>query len=146
STSIVNEHLLYVEEHKVVICRTCKFCIRPGGSRDHFRRYHNELGRSTRKELEEHCDSLDLANPKDVLPPTANNNREAIDGLALYTGLRCKILNCGAVCVKESTAMQHARSHGWVLNRPKIWVICKVQVCCVVYSSSNSRHSSRRTV
>jgi uncharacterized C2H2 Zn-finger protein len=121
----VDEHLLYVEEHRVVICRTCKYCIRPGGPCYHFRRYHNELGLPTRKELERYCDGLDLANPKDVPLPTANC--AAIDGLALHMGLRCTIPTCGAVCVKESTAIQHARSHGWILNRPKIWDICKVQ-------------------
>jgi hypothetical protein len=128
STSIVNEHLLYLEEHRVVICRTCKHCIRPGGSGHHFRRQHKELERHTRRALKEHCDSLNLANPKDIPLPTPNNCA-AIDGLALHTGLRCTISTCGALSLKESTAIQHARSHGWVLNRPETWVICKVQVC-----------------
>jgi hypothetical protein len=123
--SIVDEHIRYVEEYKVVICRTCRYCIRPGGSYDHFRLWHKDLGLPVRKELQSHCDSLDLANPKDVRVPT---DGATIDDLALYTGRRCTIPACGALCVKESQAIKHARGHGWVVGRPKTWETCKVQV------------------
>ena len=90
----MDEHIVYVEQYKVVVCRTCKYCIRPGGSYQHFRRWHKDLGLLVRKELQSYCDALDLANPKDV---PVHTDGATIDGLTLYTGRRCTIPTCSTL-------------------------------------------------
>jgi hypothetical protein len=123
--SAVAQHLSYLPRFQVVVCLTCKFCIRPNGSYDHFRRWHKELGREVRKELEEYCNGLDLVEPKDVVNPV---DKVAIQGLELHNGNKCDVLGCNYICVKESMAMAHGRLHGWLVGRPRTWVKTHTQV------------------
>jgi Orsellinic acid/F9775 biosynthesis cluster protein D len=124
--SVIEQHLLYVPRYRVVVCLACKYCIRPNGAYEHLRRWHKDLARVVRKELEDYCAELDLAAMEDVVNPI---DKVVIDGLKLHYGNKCKLDGCNYLCAKESMAVSHARGHGWVLGKSKTWVKTHVQVC-----------------
>src|SRR6202012_5252974 len=107
------------------ICLRCKFCISPKGARRHLLRWHKDLSMEVRRELQSYCAGLDLVEPKDVVNPS---DKASIYGLQLHAGSRCAVPRCDYICTKESTAMVHARGHGWVKGKPKTWVETSVQV------------------
>jgi Orsellinic acid/F9775 biosynthesis cluster protein D len=123
--SLVEQHLLYIPLHRVVVCLLCQYCIRPNGTYEHLRRWHKDMTRQARKELEDYCSGLALAEPRDVTNPM---DKVMIASLKLYDGNKCSIDGCNYMCSKDSMAITHARSHGWVAGRPKTWVKTHVQV------------------
>jgi hypothetical protein len=66
-----------------------------------------------------------LVDPKDVDTP---RDKVVVEGLELQSGNKCVMLECNYICTKESTAMVHARGHGWVMGKPKTWTKTHVQV------------------
>ena len=123
--SVVEQYLLYIASSRVVICRVCQFCITPDGAQKHFQRWHKDVSLTVRKELTHHCSQIDLAGQKDVVDP---NNKIVVQGLQLHDGNKCVSIGCNYICAKESTAMVHAREHGWVKGKPRTWMKCYVQV------------------
>jgi Orsellinic acid/F9775 biosynthesis cluster protein D len=124
--SVIEQHLLYIPQHHVVICRACQYCIKPNGAAKHLRRWHKELSLPVRKELEHYCNGLDLIAAEDIINPI---DRVVIPGLELRNGNKCNVHGCHYVCSKESMVIAHARGHGWVLGNEKTWVKTHVQVC-----------------
>src|SRR5215510_9147131 len=69
-----NEYLIYVSEYKVLICRSCEYCLQPGGLYRHFQSEHKEVPINIRKALVEYADSLNVVKPMDVRYPIQQIN------------------------------------------------------------------------
>jgi Orsellinic acid/F9775 biosynthesis cluster protein D len=123
----IEQYFLHIPLHRVIVCLSCKYCIRPTATYKHLCTWHKDLTRGARKELEDYCSELDLAEPHDVTNPV---DKVMIPSLKLYDGNKCTMDGCNYMCSKDSMAVAHARGHGWVTGRPKTWVKTHVQVHC----------------
>ena len=70
SQLMVGDHLLYLDDYKVLICRPCRHAIRPaGGICSHFQIKHKALPITTRKPLVQYAAGLELLDPQNMVMP-----------------------------------------------------------------------------
>lgn len=120
TTSANHRKLLFLPEHGVLVCRTHRYCLRPGGTKEHFREFHKSLALRVRQELVKYSDALGvrLVAPKEVRSPPEGST--PIEGLELLEG--CKCTECGYLCGRIATAREHAKSHGWTKSKGACWI------------------------
>jgi hypothetical protein len=120
--------LLYLHDHKVIVCTTCCHCIKGDGVGLHLRRFHKEVPIDVRKEccsrVKERFDGGDLLAPEDLVSPARALG--PVKELKIVDGFEC--LECGDVCGKLVTAQLHGRTHGWRIGKQETWKSQHVQV------------------
>lgn len=119
------DYVSYNAHFKVVICKPCKQCIRPGGAYRHFMQHKNDIASPIRKAIRAYCHTLELVTPDAVRIPT---NGRPVPELRIQQGLKCSEPGCGYLCPALATAQTHARTHGWLLRDPPMWSEVYIQV------------------
>jgi hypothetical protein len=120
------QHLLYLPEHKALICRPCKHAIMPGCTSvlRHLGDTHKLIAFLVRKELGTYADRLEVIEPERIAIPERGTG--VVAGLALLNGYECG--KCGYICASEGTMVKHCRKEfKWVVADGKRWKECKVQ-------------------
>ena len=122
---MAEDHVLYLADYMVLICRPCGHAIRPdGGIRAHLQTKHKTLPIAIRKSLSQYAAGLSLCAPLDVTVPEPTSS--PILGLKITDGCRCD--ECGYVCASEVNMIQHCKTkHSWIKARGSKWSIHKVQ-------------------
>ena len=69
-TMDVNSLVTYVEEFKVLICRTCRHGLVATGVKKHFQRYHKRIPIEVRNRIVKFVAELDTKKPEEVEAPT----------------------------------------------------------------------------
>jgi hypothetical protein len=64
-----NSFVRYVEDFKVLICRTCRHGLVATGVKKHFQRYHKCIPIEVRKRIVEFVAELDIKKPEEVELP-----------------------------------------------------------------------------
>jgi hypothetical protein len=120
--------LLYLHEHKVILCTPCGFCIKGDGVELHLRRFHSGVPINQRKEccrrVKQRFNSGDVLDPEDVVSP--ERALGPVKGLQIVDGFECS--ECAYVCGKLVTAQLHGRTHGWRVGKEDMWKLQTVQV------------------
>jgi|SRR5277367_2556209 len=95
-TSSSEQHLLYLPEHKALICRLCRHAIVPAHESvlRHFRDSHKSIELTVRKQLASYANGLEAIEPDEILIPERGTHM--IEGLALLDGYEC--CKCRHVC------------------------------------------------
>jgi hypothetical protein len=96
--------LHYVLPYRVLICKECRYAIQPSAISRHLKELH-QIYRSSRKEFVEYAQSLDLADPGDVIVP--GTSVAPVPFLPTTSGLACRASGCGHLCV----TIQRMKSH-----------------------------------
>jgi hypothetical protein len=68
NTPLPSQLLHYLLPHQVLICKECRYAIQPSAISRHLKELHR-IYHSDRHEFMEYAQSLDLANPRDVILP-----------------------------------------------------------------------------
>src|SRR5277367_930109 len=124
--SLVQEHLLHLPEHRVLICRHCEFVIRPmsRGVRRHLLETHKNFSLELCKISAKYTSHLNLLPLEEVLCPAAGLG--PVEGLSVLDGWQYN--DCGYGCVKEDSKEYHCKTeHRWLTGLGKRWEGCKVQ-------------------
>jgi len=121
----VDDHVRYLAEHGVLICRPCKHAVEPeGGIRAHLQSKHVALPITVRRSLIEYAAGVPLKAPEDVTMPDATSS--PIPELELKDGCQCD--ECGYVCASESNMILHCKTeHRWIKVKGQRWKERKVQ-------------------
>ena len=120
------EYLLYLPDHRVLICRSCKHVIRPTrmGIGRHLLNMHKTLGKELRTALAKYANGFDLLPLEEVLHPMFGC--QPIEGLSVSRGWNCR--ECRHACIAEDSMEEHCKvEHKWVIRLGKRWDSCKVQ-------------------
>lgn len=105
-----NEYILYLEEHQVLACRSCKYCLRSNGIYQHLQTYHKSIPLTIRKELVQHAEGLILRDPTQVIAST--RPLPAFECLKITEGFQCLI--CDSLCGTPESIEKHSRkAHKW---------------------------------
>jgi hypothetical protein len=127
-TRTMDGPLLYLQNHKVIVCSPCGHCIKPDGAELHLQRFHKDIKINQRKEwsrdVKQRLDNGDLVSPEDVVSPERAFG--PVKELKIVDGFECSL--CGYVCGKLVTAQLHGRNHGWQLGKDETWKSQPVQV------------------
>lgn len=120
--------LQYLPEHKVIVCSTCRYCIKSNGVELHLQRFHKDVQFKIRKDwcnvVNQRAQSGDLLEPHEVVHPTRTSG--PVKELRVVDGFECS--TCGFVCGTLGTAQFHARTHGWCVGKETSWKPQHVQV------------------
>jgi Orsellinic acid/F9775 biosynthesis cluster protein D len=135
-----DDYVTYHPQLKVVICQPCKQCIRPGGAYRHLLQHKNDIAQPIRSAIQKYCDALELVEPEDVSIPT---DGQPVPGLQIQNGFKCSEPQCANLCSSITTAKNHARTHGWVANKPPMWSEVAIQVSTIAVADTS--HSSPAT-
>ncbi|KAH8650954.1 hypothetical protein BGZ60DRAFT_508925 [Tricladium varicosporioides] len=99
------ENLLhYMPQHKVLICKECRYAIQPSAISRHLKDLHH-IYRSERKELLEYAKGLPLADPREVILPLPHE--PLINLLPTESGLACLAEGCAHLCVTVKRMKSH---------------------------------------
>lgn len=96
--------LHYVATNRVLICTECRYAIQPSAISRHLKELHH-VYRSNRQELMRYAQSLDLANPGDVILPEPDE--APIPFLPTVDGLVCGAEGCGHLCASTKRMKSH---------------------------------------
>jgi hypothetical protein len=123
-SDLLQQHMLYNSNHKVLICRPCGYAIRPNGVEKHLRRVHGKtIPLSVGRALIRYADTLPLAAIENVAIPDPES--PPVEGLSLMDGYQCDV--CRHVCAKEDSMEKHCtRNHGWKRAQGSRWQQRKV--------------------
>jgi hypothetical protein len=111
--------LHYLLPHRVLICKECRYAIQPSAISRHLKELHR-IYRSNRKEFMEYAQSLDLADPGDVVLPEPNE--APVPFLLTSSGLACRAGGCGHLCVTIQRMKRHwATVHSDVVADAAQW-------------------------
>ncbi|KAH6666064.1 hypothetical protein B0J14DRAFT_605216 [Halenospora varia] len=105
SATTARENLLhYLPQHKVLICKKCRYAIQPSAISRHLKDLHH-IYRSERKQLLEYAKALPLADPREVILPSPYE--PSIDLLPTESGLACSAEGCAHLCVTVKRMKSH---------------------------------------
>jgi hypothetical protein len=111
--------LHYLLPHRVLICKECRYAIQPSAISRHLKELHR-IYRSDRKKFMEYAQSLDLAEPGDVILPEPNE--APVPSLLTTSGLACRASGCGYLCVSIQRMKRHwATVHSDVVADAAQW-------------------------
>jgi hypothetical protein len=96
--------LHYLPAYRVLICKECRYAIQPSGISRHLKELHH-IYRSDRQELMEYVQSLDLADPGDVVLPEPHE--APVPFLPTESGLVCGVDGCGHLCITFKRMKNH---------------------------------------
>lgn len=96
--------LLYLPQHRVVICKECCYAIQPPAISRHLKDLHR-IYRSNRQGFLKYAEGLDLADPKDVILP--DPNEEPVPFLPTVNGLVCGANGCDHLCATVKRMKMH---------------------------------------
>ena len=101
--------LAYNANHRILICRECKYAIQKSALGSHLLRH--KIYRGERQRLLSSIARLAISEPDDVpLPPAGS---PAVDGLPVIQGCRCTAAGCGNLCASAKRMRRHwSESHG----------------------------------
>ena len=106
----VNSFVTYVEEFKVLICRTCRHGLAAKGVSRHFQWRRKLIPIEVRKRIVEFAARLDLKEAEEVKVPTGEV--PAIEGLNVVKGFECE--ECHVLYGRVRSMEDHCRTrHGW---------------------------------
>lgn len=94
----------YLPQHRVIICTICSYAVPPKAAARHLKEIHRIL-RSARRPFIKWITTLDLVEPEDVLLPSQDDF--PVQGLPVYSGLRCDWPGCGHLCLAEKRMKSH---------------------------------------
>jgi len=119
-------YILYNEEFKLAICRTCKVGLPSENVIRHMRHFHRESWKEHGKEIKQHIDSLILTPRANLVKP--EEIREPINGIEVKIGWYCGVEGCSVARVSEKYLKDHCRrEHGWSVAKEKTWFTCHLQ-------------------
>lgn len=76
----VNEYMIYLQQYRMLICRSCEQAIRPNNDIErHLRNKHRAIPHRVHKVLIEYAKDLELVNPDNISIPDGNG--PPIEGL-----------------------------------------------------------------
>jgi hypothetical protein len=111
--------LYHLPEHRVLICKECRYAIQPSAISSHLKGLHH-IYRSERQELVEYANELQLADPRDVVLPPPDS--APIPSLPTQNGLACKVDGCTYLCVTAKRMMSHwVTAHRDVVDSGDKW-------------------------
>jgi hypothetical protein len=119
--------LYYIAAKKVLICKECHYAIQPSAISGHLKVLHH-IYRSDRQEFMKYAQSLDLANPKDVVLP--ETHEAPIPFLPTEDGLSCGVTRCDHLCASVKRMKTHwATVHRDIVAGPHVpqWRPVKLQ-------------------
>jgi superfamily II DNA helicase RecQ len=122
----MDEHLLYLFEHRLLICRACKHGIsgKHRGLQRHLLVAHKDIPLKTRKDLARQSMTLEILEPSQLKPPEAGGL--PIEGLEVVHGWVCD--ECSHACVSEGSMRGHCTvQHKWIHAHGPRWQTCYVQ-------------------
>jgi len=129
SNSSISDYVSYLPDYQVLICLSCQWCLSPINDRVqiHFRNKHKSIPLSTRKEIIEYSESINIVDPKNVRLPLIDI--APIEGLEVFSGWRCKEKSvnnpseiCRECCTTEVSIEKHCRDdHGWTASKGITW-------------------------
>ncbi|KAB5517541.1 hypothetical protein GE09DRAFT_1066425 [Coniochaeta sp. 2T2.1] len=101
--------LSYDAQHRVIICRECKYAIQKSALDSHLLRH--KIYRGERQRLLASIHQCDILEPDDVqLPPP---EYAPVDGLPVLPGYRCTATGCGVLCASSKRMRRHwSEIHG----------------------------------
>jgi hypothetical protein len=109
-TMDVNSFVTYVEEFKVLICRTCRHGLVATGAKKHFQRCHKYISIEVRKPILEFVAGLDAKKPTEIEVPTVEV--PAIESLDVVKGFECQ--ECHMLYGRVRSMEEHCKTrHGW---------------------------------
>ncbi|RDH30829.1 hypothetical protein BDQ94DRAFT_180859 [Aspergillus welwitschiae] len=101
------ELLHYIPQHRVLICKKCKYAIQPSAIPRHLKEMH-KIYRSHRQRYIDYTDQLDLAKPDHVVLPEANEG--PIPFLPIIDGLACGASGCHHLCATGKRMKMHCNA------------------------------------
>ncbi|KAH8597516.1 hypothetical protein B0O99DRAFT_592669 [Bisporella sp. PMI_857] len=104
STLRQSQLLKYLSTHRVLICKECRYAIQPSAISRHLKELHR-IYRSDRQEFMEYAQSLDLADPGDVVLPKPHE--APVPFLPTQSGFACAARGCGHLCVTVKRMKGH---------------------------------------
>jgi hypothetical protein len=96
--------LHYLLPYRILICKECHYAIQPSAISRHLKEIH-QIYRSNRKKFIQYAQSLDLADPRDVIAPVPN--MAPITFLPTTSGLACRASGCGHLCATIQRMKRH---------------------------------------
>src|SRR5258706_9968933 len=120
-----SQMLHYLSTHRVLICKGCRYAIQPSAISRHLKELHR-IYRSDRQEFMEYAQSLDLADPRDVVLPEPHEAPAPF--LPTESGLACGASGCGHLCVTVKRMKRHwATVHSDVAVDAAQWRLVDLQ-------------------
>ena len=119
--TMLNENILYNEDHQIAICVPCKKGL-PDDTRQHFQRNHKDISLATRRIIIEQVENLPRLPAENVESPL--EEMDAIEGIEIIPGFKCIADDmCNEVSGKLSSIQAHCRDkHGWNKKLRKIFI------------------------
>ncbi|KAB5523163.1 hypothetical protein GE09DRAFT_493093 [Coniochaeta sp. 2T2.1] len=101
--------LSYDAQHRVIICRECRYAIQKSALGSHLLRH--KIYRGERQRLLASIHQCDILEPDEVqLPPP---EYPPVDGLPVLSGYRCTAAGCGVLCASSKRMRRHwSEIHG----------------------------------
>jgi hypothetical protein len=131
----IEQTFVYHSELQVLLCTTCRFCLRPGPQSwtQHLRQQPHGLSRAPLKSLVELFQTYQLQDPSRILAPSPRRPGAApfaLPGLRLLDGFEC--LACSARLTRNPQArdLHLSKAHQQKLAQHKktpLWRACKLQ-------------------
>jgi hypothetical protein len=111
--------LHYLLPYRVLICKECRYAIQPSAISRHLKDLHR-IYRSDRREFMEYAQSLDLADPGDIILPEPNE--APVHFLPTASGFACTASGCSHLCVTIQRMKRHwAMVHSDVVANTAQW-------------------------
>ncbi|KIW21070.1 hypothetical protein PV08_01649 [Exophiala spinifera] len=107
AAEFLDDLLVYLPDHGLVICKPCGFAVQPNALSSHLLRH--QIYRDRRQKILDQVAELVLLQPAQVPLPT--DIPEAFPHLPVASGYRCNLPGCDHLCISEKRMSQHLRDH-----------------------------------
>jgi hypothetical protein len=122
----MDEYITHNLTYNTIICRQHKQGIPPDWIARHFRKFHKTIPLSTRQAIVNHCNTLNLVGPEDMVIPT--EPVQPIHGLPVLDGFQCEYKGCLELRSTELSIQKYCREeHQWVLELGMKWAAQPIQ-------------------
>jgi hypothetical protein len=110
----IQSYVIYNEDLKALICRSCQYGLNPKGVKRHFQLYHKGVTLQLRKRIIAWCDTQSAKRLEDV--EILMREVDAIEGLKVIDGFICH--TCESLWGTLPSMMKHCQvSHKWTTSK-----------------------------
>ena len=109
----LNDYLFYLENQRLIVCKSCRYCLQPDGVERHLRTEHEAVPLVVRKELVKYVDGLELVSFVELVSPT--DVIQAFECLKVTNGFMCLICD-GLYGTEESMRVYCRAMYGIVFT------------------------------